>query len=271
MPQVPVDSAGDPRLAAYRDLPRTNLTRHSGLFIAEGDKLVDRLVASQLPVDSILAEPEQAARYAALVDPTVPIYVGTRALLEAVIGFNFHRGVLASGRRPPAVSLSQALASERGSLLNAGETTVVVCSEVQDPTNLGSIVRSAAAFGCAAIVLGTRCADPFSRRVLRVSMGAAFTLPIFASSELGADLQRLAAHGFDTVATVIDPAAEPLRSAGRVQRLALVLGSEGHGLPQEIQRQCNRRVTIPMEAGSDSLNVAVAAAVFLYHFTQTTR
>src|SRR5205085_10748897 len=121
---------------------------------------------------------------------------------------------------------------------------------------------------CAGLTLGSKCADPFSRRVLRVSMGAALHLPVVESPDLAADLKRLAAADFDTVAAVIDPAAESLSAARRGPRLALLLGSEGHGLAAEWLQLARRRVTIPMQLGIDSLNVANAAAVLLYHFCQ---
>jgi tRNA G18 (ribose-2'-O)-methylase SpoU len=191
----------------------------------------------------------------------VPIYVASRELVESTVGFNFHRGVVACGRRkaPPAIeSILANLAQPR--------PTIVVCPDVQDPTNLGSIIRTAAAFGCAAVVLGDHCADPFSRRVLRVSMGAALQIPLVESSNLAADLSRLASAQFELVAAVLDPFAEPLMSFCREERVAVLLGSEGHGLSAEWQQIAHRRVTIPMQLGVDSLNVAVAAAVLLYHF-----
>src|SRR5207247_3778507 len=114
--------------------------------------------------------------------------------------------------------------------------------------------------------LGGKCADPFSRRVLRVSMGAALQLPIVESQDLAAELGRLSDAKFELVAAVVDPAAEPLASAPRGQRLALLLGGDGPGLADRWVALAHRRVTIPMQLGVDSLNVAVAAAVLLYHF-----
>ncbi|MBW8884791.1 MAG: RNA methyltransferase, partial [Planctomycetia bacterium] len=147
--------------------------------------------------------------------------------------------------------------------------TLVVCPDVQDPTNLGSIIRSTAAFGCDALVLGSKCADPFSRRVLRVSMGAALHLPIIESANLAADVQRLIDADCELIAAVLDQTAEPLAAVRRNPRMALLLGSEGHGLSEEWLQLAHRRVTIPMQLGIDSLNVAIAAAVLLYHFCQT--
>jgi tRNA G18 (ribose-2'-O)-methylase SpoU len=262
MPLVPVHSIDDPRLAPYREMNERNLTKLSGLFVAEGDKVVERLLASDFEIASILAEPVYAERYGPRVSAATPIYLAPRALLEATVGFNFHRGVVACCRRRPGPNIRELLTGMERAL----RSTIVVCPDVQDPANLGSILRSAAAFGCQAILLGRRSADPFSRRVLRVSMGSALGLPIVESRDLAADLTALSAGGFELVATVLDPAAEPLWQSRRESKLAVLFGSEGHGLGEEWLRLCRRRVTIPLRLGVDSLNVAVAAAVVLYHF-----
>jgi tRNA G18 (ribose-2'-O)-methylase SpoU len=261
MPLVTIDHIDDSRVAPYRELNQRNLTRQSGLFIAEGDKVVERLIASRYPVASILAEAGWAARLAQQLPADTPIYVAERKLLEATIGFNFHRGVLACGRRLPGPTVSE-IAQASGQ-----RATILLCADVQDPTNLGSVIRTAAAFGCAGIVLVGRCADPFSRRVLRVSMGAALHVPIIEAGDLAADALELRRHGFSLAATVIDARARPLADFRPPRRLALMLGSEGHGLSDECLAVCDERVTIPMQLGIDSLNVAVAAAVFLYHCT----
>ena len=179
MPQIPVQTIDDPALAPYRELSRSNLTRASGLFIAEGEKVVERLIASRFRLDSILAEPAYAERYASRVDSEVPIYVAPRELFAATVGFHFHRGVLACGRRQPRDGLTRLLANLPG----GRSSTLVVCPDVHDPTNLGSIIRSAATFGCNGLIAGRQSADPFSRRVLRVSMGTALELPIVESQD----------------------------------------------------------------------------------------
>lgn len=262
MPRIPIDDVNDPRLAPYRELNQRNLTRWSGQFIAEGDKVVERLIQSRFAVDSLLAEPAQADRFEALLLPQTPIYVVSRQMLEATIGFNFHRGVLACGRRKPGLTIQQMLA-EAGD----GRSIIVVLPDVQDPTNLGSIIRSAAGFGATGVLLGPHCADPLSRRVLRVSMASSLELPIVETRNLTGELQALHAAGYELLATVLDADAEPLAAAPKARRLALLFGSEGHGLSRELVGQCDRRVTIPMQHGTDSLNVAVATAVILYHYT----
>ena len=262
MPRIPVHSIDDARLTPYRALNQRNLTRQSGLFIAEGDKVTERLIASRYPVASVLAESDWAQRLEKKLPPETPIYVAEAKLLEATIGFNFHRGVLACGRRLPGPAVSDLVTPL------TQQSIILVCPEVHDPTNLGSIIRTAAAFGCTGLVLGSQCADPFSRRVLRVSMGAALHLPIAESRDLTTELESLRRADYTLVATVIDSAAQPLASFERPEKLALLLGSEAHGLAPEIRALCHREVTIPMQLEIDSLNVAVAAAVFLYRFAK---
>lgn len=260
MPLIPVGTLDDPRLDCYRDLNQRNLTRLSGRFIAEGEKVVQRLIASRFSVDSLLAEPAYAERYAQQVDPSVPIYVVPRTLMRQTVGFAFHRGIMGCGRRAAAPDLKRWLDGS-----GDAPATLVVCPDVHDPTNLGSIIRAAAALGASGVLLGRGCADPFSRRVLRVSMGAALVLPVYESSDLAADLAQLRQARFVRVAAVLDPAAQPLPGWTPPPRVALLLGNEGHGLAPLWQQQAECRVTIPMQAGIDSLNVAAAAAVLLYH------
>jgi len=258
MPREFINSIDDPRLQPFRNLKETNRTRWAGLFIAEGEKLVRRLLASDYPIESILLSDRFEARLAPLVPPDAPLWIVPDELVESLVGFNFHRGILACGRRKPDPTLEQLAPLGR-------RTTLIVCPNVQDPENLGGILRISAALGGDGVIVGTAAADPFSRRVLRVSMGAALRIPVRQSSNLASDLRQLAGPlGVQLAATVLDPTAEPLDQATRPERFALLLGSEGHGLPPEIVAQCQRNITIPMHGGTDSLNVAVAAGILLY-------
>jgi tRNA G18 (ribose-2'-O)-methylase SpoU len=261
MPRIAVESPDDPRLSDYRCLNERNLTRQSGKFIAEGDKVVERLIASPFPVASLLAEADWADRLEPLVPPETPMYVADHRLLEQTIGYNFHRGVLATGLRGGQPVLEDVLAKLRE------DATIVVCPEIYDPTNLGVLIRTAAAFGTAAVLLGSQSAFAFSRRVLRVSMGAVLQIPIIETDDFFRTVQILRAHRFDIAATVLSPTAIPLAQTRRSSRQAIVLGSEGHGLGPEWTELADRLVTLPMQLGIDSLNVAVASAVFLYHFS----
>lgn len=263
MPRVPITDLDDPRLAIYRDLKQTNLTRNSGLFVVEGEKLFDRLLASRFPLASALATDRLAPLVAARMPAEVPLYVVPEAAIERVVGYNFHRGVLACGvRRPwPAIDVLACAIGPNGRF--------VVCPRLDNPENLGAIVRIADVFGIDAVLTGGRCPDPLSRRVLRVSMGSVLRVPVASSEDLADEIAGLRRdHGFATIATVTDPAAEPMEDLRRPGRLALFLGSEGHGLEPEWLALCDRRVTIPMRPGAESLNVAVAAGIALYLVTR---
>jgi tRNA G18 (ribose-2'-O)-methylase SpoU len=263
MPRVPIADLDDPRIAIYRSLKATNQTRSSGQFVVEGEKLVDRLLASALTVSSVLVGDRHEPRMAAKVPAEVPLYVVPQRLLDVLVGFNFHQGVLAAGVRPAAPELD-AVAAQLGA-----RATVIVCPRLDNPENLGALVRLADVFGAQAIAVGPRCPDPLSRRVLRVSMGTVLRLPVIASESPECVLARLgSAWGFTTVATTTDPDAEPLDTFRRPDRLALLFGSEAAGLGPEWAARCDRRLTIPMRPGAESLNVAVAAGIILYHISR---
>lgn len=261
MPLVHITSNDDSRLDVYRDLKRSNLTRWSGRFIAEGSKVVERLLASDFPVESVLVSERRVEQLFPAAPPDIPVLVIPQHLAEQLVGYNFHAGVLACGRRKPPPDLD--------SLLQQAAVPVTLVACPNDPENLGSLIRLCAAFGVAALLLGRGSADPFSRRVLRVSMGNAFQLPIAEYDDLRTELERLrSAWNVRLVATVLDRDAEPLSEFTRAERAALFFGNEAHGLVPEWIELCDRRVTIPMHGDTDSLNVAVAAGIFLHHFTQ---
>lgn len=265
MPITHFDALSDKRLDPYRHLKKTNETSRRGLFIAEGDKLVRRLLDSRLAIESILLGRSYVETFRDLVRPDVPTFVIPDELVETLVGYNFHRGILACGRRP---SLPPMIAD-----LFAGESreqaTLVVCPDVQDPENLGAIVRLAAGFGVGGLLLGPECADPFSRRVQRVSMGTVYQLPVVPCRDVVAALGELREqHRVESWAAVLADDAVTLGTIPRPSRLALVFGSEGHGLANDVAAACDRKVTIPMQAGVDSFNVAVAAGIFLHHCTQ---
>jgi tRNA G18 (ribose-2'-O)-methylase SpoU len=261
MPRVPINDLDDPRIAVYRHLKATNLTRSGDQFVVEGQKLLDRLLASRFPLASVLVTDRQEPRIAARVPDDVPLFVVPHARIGALVGFNFHQGVLASGRRRPGPVLEEIV---RGA---GRRLTLLVCPALFNPENLGAIVRLGDVFGIDAVLVGRRCPDPLSRRVLRVSMGTALRLPVIVPEDLEREVDRLRSEwGVRLAATVVDPDAEPLDDARRPERFALVLGSEGQGLTPEWIARCERRITIPMRPGAESLNVAVAAGILLHHF-----
>jgi tRNA G18 (ribose-2'-O)-methylase SpoU len=258
---VVIDSADDPRLADYRDLRdvqlRRNLEAEHGLFIAEGEKVVRRAVEAGFEPRSFLMAPrwldglsDVLSRYDA------PVYVVSEALAEEVTGFHVHRGALASLHRRPLPTVESVL---------DGARSVLVLEEIVDHTNVGAIFRSGAALGFDAVLIAPRCADPLYRRAIKVAMGAVFALPWTRLVDWYDALPALSAAGFTTVVLTLSDDAVPIDEAvAGVDRLALVLGSEGHGLSPRWEQTAERRAIIPMTAGIDSLNVAAATAVACY-------
>jgi len=263
VPVIPVQSLADPRLAPYRNLKERDLAREGGRFIAEGENLVKRLLAGTLTTESVLLAERRAAEISPLIPPAIPVYVAPTPIVNGVLGYKFHSGVMAVGVRPPSPTIDDVVARAADRPL-----TLVVCPEIEKTDNLGALIRIAAAFGVDALVLGPRSCDPFFRQSVRVSMGSAFVLPIVRSDDLARDLRRLREHHrVELIATVLDADAEPLDAARRPQHLGILFGNEAQGLSAELVALCDRRVTIPMKLGTDSLNVSVAAGIFLYHFT----
>ncbi len=258
---VEVDDADDPRLADYRDLRDVELRKHleaeHGLFLAEGEKVVRRAVEAGFPVRSLLMAPRWLDGLAdVLAATTSPCYVVSEKLAEQVTGFHVHRGALASLERLPLPRVEQVL---------AGARSVVVLEDVVDHTNVGAAFRSAAALGIDAVLLAPRCADPLYRRSVKVAMGAVFSVPWTRLDDWYDGLLTVARAGFTTVAlTLADDATELERAVDGLDKVALVLGSEGHGLSPRWEASADRRAVIPMREGIDSLNVAAATAVACY-------
>lgn len=265
MPVIRLTDLSDPRLALYRNIKDRELATQGDLFMAEGLLVVQRLLRSAYPCLSVLCAERKLDALLPDAGPDIPVYVVPDALLHEVVGFKFHTGVLGVGRRLPRTPLEGVLPKREG-------MTLVVLPHTNNLENVGSIARISAAFGVDAMILGEGCCDPFYRHALRVSMGTIFALPLYRSEDLKRDLVTLRdGYGVQLAATVLDPAAEPLAGASRPGRVALLFGAEADGLPGDYLEICSRRVTIPMSLGTDSLNVSMAAAVFLYHFTQLAR
>ncbi|GAB2454732.1 RNA methyltransferase [Nocardioides hungaricus] len=258
---VEISDPADPRLADYRDLRDVELRKHleaeHGLFLAEGEKVVRRAVAAGFTPRSFLIAPRWLDGLAVELSSTAaPCYVVSEALAEEVTGFHVHRGALASLERRPLPSVPSVV---------AGARSVLVLEDIVDHTNVGAIFRCGAAFGFDAVLLAPRCADPLYRRSIKVGMGAVFTTPWTRLPDWYDALPALSALGFATVALTLAPDAVPVEDAvAGLDRVALVLGSEGHGLSPRWERSADRRAIIPMTPGVDSLNVAAAAAVACY-------
>jgi len=261
MPRIPIDDLDDPRIAIYRSLKATNRTRGLSQFVVEGERLVERLLASRFPVVSLLVANRHEPKFAVDVPSDVPVYVASDDRVDAIVGFPFHRGVLACAERRPWPRLQDIIADRKRRLFLA------ICPKLSNPENLGALARIGDVFGIDAILAGPECPDPLSRRVLRVSMGAALRMPVIVEDRLTDAVRRLAQTAdVKLMAAVADPAAEPFGSVDRLRRLGLVLGDEHEGIDPEWLSLCGRSVTIPMRPGASSLNVAVAAGILICHF-----
>lgn len=254
-----ITSLTDSRLAVFRDLKTTNLTRQSGLFVAEGTTLVERVLNSDFDVNSVLISEQKFANFQSRIPTGTAVYRVSRDIASSLVGYQFHIGVLAAVRRKPVVDLSQALPE-------TGSSLVLFADHIIDQENLGAIVRIGSAFGASAIIAGPGSADPFSRRVIRVSMGNGLFLPIVESTNAPETLRLLKKHGYFICATVLTETATDLASFQFPERTVLVLGNETHGVAAETQKACDDELTVRMLNNTDSLNVAVAAGVFSYTF-----
>jgi tRNA G18 (ribose-2'-O)-methylase SpoU len=256
---IPVDDPDDPRLTDYRHLRDRDLSAEgAGRFVAESERVVRRLFESALTVHSVLVTSPRLASLGTIIDnATCPVYVAPQPLLNEIAGYPVHRGCLAIGQRPPTATIPD------------HARTIVVLEDLVDADNLGASMRNAAAFGVDALMLSPRCADPFYRKAIRVAIGATFTLPIIRCVDWPGDLTRIKDRlGFALWGAVLGDDAIPLATAARPARVALLLGSEGPGLSRASRAICDRLVTIPMAPGADSLNVATAGAVALFHLQQ---
>jgi tRNA G18 (ribose-2'-O)-methylase SpoU len=218
--------------------------------------VVRRLVGSGLAVHSVLLTTPRLATLGDALHGPFPVFVSTQPVLDAIAGFHVHRGCLAIGERPLPAPLP------------LGARALVVAEDLTDVDNLGALARHAAGFGADALVLSPRCADPFYRKAIRVSLGAVFTLPVVRTRRWPGDLEALRADGVAIVGAVVEPGAVPLAAFEPPARFALLLGAEGPGLSAAARGCCDHLVTIPMSAGADSLNVATAGAIFLWALTQ---
>jgi len=260
---IDITDAADPRVDDFRDLNsvdrRPDLPTGKGLVIAEGVLVVRRMLQSRFSAHALLGTDRRLAELADdLAEVSVPFYRASAEVMADVIGFHLNRGVLAAAHRPPELDVAEVV---------AGARTVAVLEGVNDHENLGAIFRNAAGLGVGAVVFGAGCADPLYRRAVRVSMGHALLVPSARLRNWPADLDLLRSSGFRLFAMTPSPSAQSLADAmaeSAQQRVAVLVGAEGSGLTEAAMRASDERVRIPMARGTDSLNVATAAALAFY-------
>lgn len=259
-----ISSPDDPRIADYRALTdlelRTKWEPPNGLFIAEGELVIQRALRAGYRMRSALVDEKRVDQLSGL-PAEAPLYAATPAVLEQVTGFHVHRGILASFHRRDLPGLQEVL---------RGARSLAVLEGLNTHTNLGALFRSAAALGIDAIVLSPNCADPLYRRAVRVSMGEVFAIPYVKAEDWPQTLADIRAAGFTLLAMTPAPDAVGLQELTAEQRArpALLLGAEGPGLTEVAQRASDLRVVIPMHNGVDSLNVATAAAIAFWELSR---
>ncbi|MEJ5927644.1 RNA methyltransferase [Corynebacterium sp. H128] len=266
---IQIDDPTDPRLDPVRDLKNSD-QGGKGLVIAEGPLIVRRLLESRYPVKTIVGfdakirsflEEEGVAELVA----EIPIYVISRETLKQVAGFDMHRGLLAAAERVEPASVQEAL---------DGAKTIAILEGVGDHENIGSLFRNAAGMEVDAVLFGAACADPLYRRAVRVSMGHVLRLPFAYLDGTPRNWQRslsqLAEDGWHLVS--LTPNTDTMLKealAGNPDKVALLIGAEGPGLTEHAMRATHVRAKIPMAPGTDSLNLATAAAIAFYERQRT--
>lgn len=256
-----IESLDLPELQPYRTLRRQVEHRKEGIFVAEGEKVVRRLLASHFPVISVLL-PEKWYRELEPVLQARPeciqVFIAEKSLLERLTGFSMYQGLLALARIPPGPALEQILERTPAPVLLAA------VEALSSAENLGVVVRNCAGLGVQALVVGETCTSPYLRRAVRSSMGAIFELPVIETASLLETLKHLRQRGIRCVAAHPHTKGRTLSQTDLRGSCCIVLGSEGNGLSPAVLAACDDAAAIPMPPRVDSLNVGSAAAIFFY-------
>jgi tRNA G18 (ribose-2'-O)-methylase SpoU len=273
-----ISSFDAPGLQPYATMRRPLEHEAQGIFVAEGEKVVRRLLESDFAVVSVLLPEKHLESFRPLIEArpeNLPVYLADKSLLESLIGFSMYQGVLAVGKIPAPVSLDDILArSPKPRLLAAVDA-------LTSAENVGALVRNCVAFNVQALIVGETSSSPFLRRAVRNSMGAVFQLPLIELAKLGQRhqfttkphsanftlaecLKHLHTRGVRAIAAHPHTDKKKLSQADFSGECCVVFGSEGYGISAPVLDVCDDRVAIPMPPTVDSLNVGAAAAVFLY-------
>ena len=258
---ISIDDPHDPRLAVFRQNDRALSNRPArrdddapGMFIAEGDLVVERALDAGCRPLAALVDVDNVPAVAGRVTGA-PVFAAGTELRQRVARMGRVQPIVAVFERPPRPSAEDVV---------AGTDRIVAIEAVDNPANVGSIVRNAAALGWGGIVLDQTSADPFARRALRVAMGTAFALPHARASDLAGTISAMSDDGWITVALTLSDDAVDLDDVEPGDRCLIVLGAERSGLSEPVTSACRVRARIPMNPGVDSLNAAAASAIACY-------
>ncbi len=256
-----ITSFDAPELQPYATLRRPWEHEQQGIFVAESDKVVRRLLESRFSVVSLLSDEKWLANFRPLLEARpelITVYLAEKQLLETLIGFQMFQGILAVGKIPPTTTLDEILATSARPLL------LTAVDEMANAENLGSLVRNCVAFGVHALLVGETSSSPFLRRSVRNSMGTIFDLPVVETKSLVQSLRDLRKHGVRCIAAHPHVSGRTLAQADFTKDCCIVMGSEGKGISPGVLEVCDEAVAIPMPPTVDSLNVGAAGAIFLY-------
>lgn len=257
-----------PELAVYKERSEIQLLHinepAAGIFICESAKVIRRaLDAGYEPISVLtsIGDPDEEVREIFELCKNVPIYYGSDSVLREIAGYALTGGILSAMRRKPLPDISDVIRDKK---------LIAVLENVQNPTNVGSIFRSAAAMGVEAVILTSDSSDPLYRRAERVSMGNVFLVDWTIMDKEIDYVSLLAEEGFATVAMALSDNSvsitDPRIKAEK--KLAIILGNEGYGLRQETIQSCKYTARIPMKPGVDSLNVGAASAVMFWELVR---
>jgi tRNA G18 (ribose-2'-O)-methylase SpoU len=256
-----IQSLDLPELQPYRTMRRQHEHRQQGIFVAEGEKVVRRLLESKFSVVSVLLPEKWLQDLRPLLESRpeqIQVFVAEKALLETLTGFSMYQGLLAVGRVPIMPTLAEVVArSPQPRLLAAADS-------LSSAENLGALVRNCAAFNTQALIVGETCSSPFLRRAVRSSMGTIFQMPIVETAGLVQALRDLRERGIHCIAAHPHTDGRTLSHANFTGDCCIVFGSEGYGISSAVLDACDDAAAIAMPETVDSLNVGSAAAVFLY-------
>ncbi len=252
-----------PELQPYRTLRRPMEHRRQGIFIAESEKVVRQLLESRLHTISIMMTQEWFDHYKNMLedkkDDQPTVFIAKKNLLESIVGYHLHQGIMAVGRIPQSITLEGVLTTSPRPFL------LVAIEGMTNSENLGVLVRNCVAFGVQALIVGETSSSPYLRRAVRNSMGTIFKIPVVRVESLVKTLAVLRDQfGVRSLAAHPREQSKSLADALFGQDCCLVFGSEGEGLSKDVVAACDDAITIPMKTGVDSLNVASASAVLLY-------
>lgn len=246
----------------YRTLRRPLEHQRQGIFVAESERVVRKLLESDLETISVLLTPEWLDVYKPLLEQrkeNPAVFVAPKNLLDSIVGFNLHQAIMAVAKIPKPATLEHILTS------NAKPYLLCAIDGLTNAENLGVLVRNCAAFGVQAILVGETSSSPYLRRAVRNSMGTVFTLPVVHLTNLVQTLQELRSlHAIRSIAAHPHTDKKTIAQVDFTASCCIVLGSEGEGVSPTVLNACDDMVAIPMKEGVDSLNVASASAVFLY-------